>query len=475
MEQQPRDEGSTATVRPDQPETWSQAEEFIDRPEQMPIAAGSSTPARPETDQAPDNGAPDTGSRTRRVSRNRADTAAADSQSPAAPSADRAGTRSHSGGEFSSSAAPAGQGSNTPVGFEPGGYREWDGRMPEPGEGFEDVSSMPSMSSIASAAGALGAGGLLYYLWRRRARKTPADRLREALMEVSTSMSADLPRMTRAIGKSAAQSRSAWLPFLLLPIGLWLQQRGKTGQRAGEELLEPLKLEKRSQRLAREGADLLEERGRRWIREMGPERDSGWGWTPWLLGGAAAGGAYLAYKQGWVGTMSSAPGLTSSLGGTLGNLGSTVGVSTPQRKMVREIMTRNVETAAPDAPIQDVARRMRDQDVGSLPVTDGERLIGIVTDRDLTVRATALGKDPGNTHVREVMSPELIWVFEDEPADTAARMMRDRQIRRLPVLDRSDRLVGMLALADLATDLGDDRMKGETLEEISQPSEKAHR
>jgi CBS domain-containing protein len=113
---------------------------------------------------------------------------------------------------------------------------------------------------------------------------------------------------------------------------------------------------------------------------------------------------------------------------------------------------------------------MRDLDVGSLPVTDGSRLLGIVTDRDLSVRATAALRDPGSTKVREVMSPELAWIFDDEPADAAARVMRERQIRRLPVLDRSDRLVGMIALADLATDLGDDRLKGATLEEISQPS-----
>ena len=143
--------------------------------------------------------------------------------------------------------------------------------------------------------------------------------------------------------------------------------------------------------------------------------------------------------------------------------------------MVRDVMTRGVETAAPDTTIAEVARRMRDLDVGSLPVTDGNRLLGIVTDRDLSVRATAAAKDPNSTRVREVMSPELAWIFDDEPADAAARVMRERQIRRLPVLDRSDRLVGVVALGDLATDLGDDKLKGATLEEISQPSGPSHR
>jgi len=131
-------------------------------------------------------------------------------------------------------------------------------------------------------------------------------------------------------------------------------------------------------------------------------------------------------------------------------------------------MTSNVETVTPDTNVTDVARRMRDLDIGSLPVTDGRRLLGMVTDRDLTIRAAAAGKDPGSTAVREVMSPEVAWVFDHEPAEMAASVMRRRQIRRLPVLDRTDNLVGVVSLADIATDLGDDSLKGETLEEISQ-------
>jgi CBS domain-containing protein len=195
------------------------------------------------------------------------------------------------------------------------------------------------------------------------------------------------------------------------------------------------------------------------VKEVDPNAGRGWGWTPWILGAAAAGSGYWAYKQGWIGGMMSSNGLPGA----------------PSRTMVRDVMTRGVETTAPDTTIAEVARRMRDLDVGSLPVTDGNRLLGIVTDRDLSVRATAAAKDPNSTHVREVMSPELAWVFDDEPADEAARVMRERQIRRLPVLDRSDRLVGVVALADLATDLGDDKLKGATLEEISQPSGSARR
>lgn len=292
--------------------------------------------------------------------------------------------------------------------------------------------------------------------WQKRQRKqTRSERLKAALLAAGASLGAsaggELPRL---LGQAAAQSKSAWLPLALLPLGLYLREKGKAGERASEQLLQPLNLEKRSRDLTRQGSDLLDDYRKRLVREVDPAyTNKGWGWAPWLLGGALAGGAYLAYQQGWLGA-SSTHGMMQSGSGTA----------------VRDVMTRGVETVAPDATIAEVARRMRDLDVGSLPVCDGSRLVGIVTDRDLSVRATAAEKDPNSTHVRDVMSPQLTWVFEDEPADAAARVMRERQIRRLPVLDRSDRLVGVVALADLATDLGDDKLKGATLEEISQPT-----
>jgi len=275
-------------------------------------------------------------------------------------------------------------------------------------------------------------------------------RMQATLMALSESAGGELPRM---IGQAAAQSKSAWLPLLLLPIALWLRERGKDGERASADLLRPLDLDKRSEQLSRQGVDLLEAYRRRVVDDIDPNRQSGSSWLPWMFGGAAAGGMYWAYRQGWLGAV----------------MPMSVMSSVASRTLVRDVMTRGVETAAPDASIADVARRMRDLDVGSLPVTEGNRLLGIVTDRDLSVRATAASRDPSSTKVREVMSPELAWIFDDEPADAAARVMRERQIRRLPVLDRSDRLVGMVALADLATDLGDDRLKGATLEQISQP------
>jgi len=319
------------------------------------------------------------------------------------------------------------------------------------------MPSMPSLTTIGSLAATATVGGLAYAWWRRRqAQQTRTAKMRATLMALGASAGGELPRM---IGQAAAQSKSAWLPLALLPIALWLRERGKEGERASEQLLRPLDLDKRSSRLARQGTDMLEAYRRRLIDEVDPNQQQGMSMMPWLFGGALAGGAYWAYRQGWLDSVMSTNGISGA----------------PARTMVRDVMTRGVETVAPDTTIVDVAKRMRDLDVGSLPVTDGSRLLGIVTDRDLSVRATAAARDPNATKVREVMSPELAWIFDDEPADAAARVMRERQIRRLPVLDRSDRLVGVVALADLATDLGDDRLKGATLEEISQPNGHAHR
>jgi len=455
MEQQPRDESRAATVREGGDESWTEASEMIDRPENLPTAAGS---REPTGDVPPGGGAAATGHTptTTDATTSRSSTSRSSTTSSAGPAGTDPGShvesRSPGGADFSSSAAPAGVGSNTPVGDEPDRFRAWDSQQAEPGTHDTGMGMRPSLSTVGGLAATAAVGGLTYFWWRRRqARNTRAARMRAMLYDLSASAGGELPRM---IGQAAAQSKSAWLPLVLLPIGLWLRERGKHGERASEELLKPLNLEKRSERLARQGTDVLDRYRRRAVREVDPNYSRGMSWTPWLLGTAAVGGAYWAYRQGWISGMmpnNSLPGI-------------------PSRTMVRDVMTRGVETAAPDSSIAEVARRMRDLDVGSLPVTDGNRLLGIVTDRDLSVRATAASKDPNSTRVREVMSPELAWVFDDEPADAAARVMRERQIRRLPVLDRSDRLVGVVALADLATDLGDDRLKGATLEDISQPS-----
>lgn len=139
--------------------------------------------------------------------------------------------------------------------------------------------------------------------------------------------------------------------------------------------------------------------------------------------------------------------------------------------LVSEAMTRNVQVARPQDSIQTVARRMAEIDAGSMPVCDGERLQGMITDRDIVVRAVGEGRS-FDTPVSEVMTAKVECCFEDETLSDAAERMASLQVRRLPVLDRSDRLVGILALGDVAGPLRNDAA-GATLEEISEPTRSA--
>lgn len=138
---------------------------------------------------------------------------------------------------------------------------------------------------------------------------------------------------------------------------------------------------------------------------------------------------------------------------------------------LRQVMTRDVEVVRPDVPIRDAARRMREIDVGPIPVCDGERLVGLLTDRDITIRAVAQGCDPNTTCVRDVMTPDVTCCFEDQDVEQAAALMEQRQIRRLPVLDRNKHLVGIVSLGDLATCVPDRELIGETLSEVSSPAQ----
>src|SRR5690349_12974930 len=121
--------------------------------------------------------------------------------------------------------------------------------------------------------------------------------------------------------------------------------------------------------------------------------------------------------------------------------------------LAEDLMTRDVSVVAPDHTIQQAARLMMALDVGALPVGDNDRLVGMITDRDIAVRCVAQGKGP-ETKVREVMTPEVKYCFADEKIDDIAVNMADIQIRRLPVVDRDKRLVGILSLCDIA--VGDD-------------------
>jgi CBS domain-containing protein len=137
---------------------------------------------------------------------------------------------------------------------------------------------------------------------------------------------------------------------------------------------------------------------------------------------------------------------------------------------VSEVMTRNAECTRPDATLQEAAARMKALDIGSLPVCDHDRLVGVLTDRDIVVRSVSEGHDPRQDRVRETMTPEVLYCFEDQDVTEATRLMRDKQVRRLPVLNRNKRLIGIVSLGDLATATGDEQLAGDALRAISEPS-----
>ena len=136
--------------------------------------------------------------------------------------------------------------------------------------------------------------------------------------------------------------------------------------------------------------------------------------------------------------------------------------------LISEVMTREVDFVSPETTLSSVACRMRDRDIGSLPVGHNDRLVGMVTDRDIVLNAVASGLDPETTTVREVMSARVLYCFDDESAEDVLKNMGDVQVRRLPVFDRKKRrLVGIVSLGDLAKQ----EPSGETgraLKEISQ-------
>jgi CBS domain-containing protein len=137
---------------------------------------------------------------------------------------------------------------------------------------------------------------------------------------------------------------------------------------------------------------------------------------------------------------------------------------------ISEIMSRDVKVASPQDTIQDVARRMRDIDSGVIPVCDGQKLQGMVTDRDIVIRAVSEGRS-FSTPVSEVMTPDVEYCYDDDEVKDAADRMAELQVRRLPVLDHDQRLVGIVALGDIARE-GKDKTTGQTLEEISEPDRK---
>jgi CBS domain-containing protein len=130
---------------------------------------------------------------------------------------------------------------------------------------------------------------------------------------------------------------------------------------------------------------------------------------------------------------------------------------------VKEAMTAGARMISPEDTIQEAAQKMRDFDIGLLPVCEGERLVGMITDRDIAVRSSATGDDPWTGHVRDVMTPRVYYCFEDQDVAEAARVMREKRVRRLVVLDHDRHMSGMVSLGDLAT-RADKQTAGATLD-----------
>jgi CBS domain-containing protein len=134
---------------------------------------------------------------------------------------------------------------------------------------------------------------------------------------------------------------------------------------------------------------------------------------------------------------------------------------------IGELMTPDVEVIRPDDTLHTAARMMADLDAGVLPVGENDRLVGMITDRDITVRGVAKGRDPDKTKVRDAMSGEVRYCFDDEDPEEVARKMGSWQVRRLPVLNRDKRLVGIVSLGDLVIG-GSEEPAKDALKEILQ-------
>jgi CBS domain-containing protein len=137
---------------------------------------------------------------------------------------------------------------------------------------------------------------------------------------------------------------------------------------------------------------------------------------------------------------------------------------------IKDVMTRDVQVIEADASIYEAAQIMKREDIGMLPVLDGQKLVGTLTDRDIVLRTVAEGRDPLHTAVSEILTrSEVVYCFEDQEIEEAADLMGEKQIRRLVILNHEQRLAGIVSLGDLAVDSPDKRPAAEALKRVSSP------
>ncbi len=138
--------------------------------------------------------------------------------------------------------------------------------------------------------------------------------------------------------------------------------------------------------------------------------------------------------------------------------------------LVKDVITRHLKTIDSQASLRQAAAMMRELDVGLLPVSEGDEVVGVITDRDITIRGTAVGTAPDDTPLSRIYSPGVVFAREDDDIAAAAEIMEERQVRRLLVVDGDDRCVGIVSLGDLALRAGDDGLGGEILQQVSKPA-----
>ncbi|HET8701891.1 MAG TPA: CBS domain-containing protein [Nitrococcus sp.] len=132
---------------------------------------------------------------------------------------------------------------------------------------------------------------------------------------------------------------------------------------------------------------------------------------------------------------------------------------------IREVMHRDSYWAQPTTPLIDIARAMREHDIGSLPVVESDKLVGMVTDRDLAIRGLADGRDASSTTARDIMTGEMYWCYDDTDVNEVAKYMQEKRVRRIPVVNHDKRLVGMVSIGDITR--ASTELAGETLRKLS--------
>jgi CBS domain-containing protein len=135
---------------------------------------------------------------------------------------------------------------------------------------------------------------------------------------------------------------------------------------------------------------------------------------------------------------------------------------------ISEIMTRRVECIEPDASIKDAAEKMRALDVGFLPVCEGDKPIGTLTDRDITIRHVADGQNPYRVKARDIMTPNVFFCYQDQDVEEVAKFMQKNEVRRVVICDRRGQLAGVVSLGDVSKAAGEERLAGETLKDIAE-------